>query len=892
MSWLHGLSHRVRALLNPGAYEREVEDEMAFHRERLLAEGESRFGNQAYHKEEARRMTWINWLDTVKQDIGYAWRSIRRAPATTATIVITLALGIGVNAATFSVLDQIFLRPPAGVRDAGEVHRIFLRYTRGRDGQPSYVGGMPFPVYRAVASAAGTSSQLAVTTGFVPMILGGTRAGYSAEVLYTSANYFSVLGVQPALGRFYSENEALPGTVVNAIVVSHRFWKTHLGGDTAIINRPVKLGIGDQLPTEWTVIGVAAPSFDGLELNPIDIWAPLGARPGADRPAEEGRTIWESMRVNRFAVIARTGDAESIAAMETRSTAEAREAARIRLGSDADSTLAVVATPLIRAQGPVARDQGVTIATRLQGVGIIVLIIACANVVNLLLARAVSRRREIAVRLALGISRRRLIRLITIEAVLLALCASAGALVLAEWGGRILRSRLIEDVRWIQPALHAHVVWATLAVALGCGLVAGIIPALQCSRPELTGDLKGAGRGSTAHRSRLRAGLLAAQAALSVTLLVGAALLVRTFDNVAGLDLGFDRDRVLYARVRFDPGQEPPLQVRQAAMRAAMARLESRRGVEAVARSDTRPMSEVGFRSFWWDADSSRSIMQRIPIGNEVSSAYFAVTGMRMLRGRSFADSTGIPDEVVINEALAKLMWPQGEAIGRCVRFNTSNARCMTVVGIVSNARRRQLIEQPWPLFYLPMESEAAEARSAGGTMLLARARPGGAEAAAAELNVVLKEAMPTGYVTVTRLSDALDPLYRPWRLGAQLFAGVGILALLVSVIGIYSTMAHSVGQRTREFGVRMALGAKLGDVINQVVGEGMRVIVVGIATGVVLAMVGGRLVSSLLYGVQPTDPSAMLLAVATLLLVAIVAAVIPAWRAARVDPVTALRGE
>jgi putative ABC transport system permease protein len=892
MSWLHGLSHRVRSLLSPGAYEREVNDEMAFHRERLSADGESRFGNQTYHKEEARRMTWINWLDTVKQDIGYAWRSIRRTPGTTATIIITLALGIGMNAATFSVLDQIFLRPPAGVRDADEVRRVFLRYRTGRDGLPAYAGGMTFPVYRAVASAAGSSTQLAVTTGFTPMIVGGTRAGYSAEVLYTSANYFSVLGVRPAMGRFYSEDEARPGTVVNAIVVSHRFWKTHLGGDSSIVNTPIKLGIGDQLPVEWTVIGVAAPSFEGLELNPVDMWAPLGARPFADRPAEEGRTMWESSRVNRFVVIARVGDEASISAMEARTTAEARAVARSLLGIEADSTLAVVTTPLIRAQGPVARDQGVTIATRLQGVGIIVLIIACANVVNLLLARAASRRREIAVRLALGISRRRLIRLITIESVLLAFCAAAGALVLAEWGGRILRASLIEEVRWAQPALHAHVIWATLAVALGCGLIAGIIPALQCSRPELTGDLKGGSRGSTGHRSRLRAGLLVAQAALSVTLLVGAALLVRTFDNVAGLDLGFDRDRVLYARVRFDPGQEPPLAVRQAAVRDAMTRLEARRVVDAVARSDTRPMSEVGFRPFWWDADSSRSIMQRVPIGHEVSSGYFGVTGMRMLRGRSFADSTGIPDEVVVNEALAKLMWPQGEPIGRCMRFNKSDARCMTVVGVVSNARRRQLIEQPWPLFYLPMESEAAAARSAGGTMLLARARAGGADVAAAELNAALREVLPTGYITVTRLSDALDPLYRPWRLGAQLFAGVGVLALLVAVIGIYSTMAHSVGQRTREFGVRMALGANLRDVINQVVGEGMRVIVIGVAIGVVLAIVAGRLVASLLYGVQPTDPSAMLLAAATLLLVAIFAAVIPAWRAARVDPVTALRGE
>ena len=894
MSWFDGFKHKFRTVFHPGEYEREIEEEMRLHQELRAADHAGRFGNRTYHKEEARRMTWLTWFDLLRQDTSYAWRSVRRTPGVTATIVVTLALGIGVNAATFSVLDQIFLRSPAGVSDAGELRRIWIRYSRGQGGRPAYVDGMSFPVYRAIAAASGNPDGVAVSTGFVSPIVGGARAGYQANIRYTSANYFPLLGVRPAMGRFYASDEARPGTVVKAVVVSHRFWRMHLGGDSSMINRPLKLGSGNQLPEEWTVVGVAAESFEGIDLEPVDLWAPLGARPYADRPAEEGRTLWESPRGSRFTVFGRFGADVEVAGIERRTTSEARSTSMTLLGPDADSALSVIAAPIVRARGPVSADQSVAIATRLQGVGIIVLLIACANVVNLLLARAVSRRREIAVRLALGISRRRLVRLVTLESVLLAACAAVGALAMAEWGGRILRASLMMEIIWVQPALHAHVVWATLAVALGCGLVAGVIPALQYSRPELTADLKGGdARASANSRSRLRAGLLMAQAALSVTLVFGAALLIRTFDNIAGMDLGYDRDRIVYGRVRFDPGFEPPLAVRQAAMREAVTRLESRRVVEDVARADAAPMNEVGYRAFYWDADSSRSLASRmIPIGHEVSSQYFAVTGIRLLRGRSFDDSVRVPNEVIVNDVLARMMWPQGEVIGRCIRFAKSDAPCMTVVGVVSTARRRRLVEPPWPQFYLPMESEAAQERSAGGTLLVARAREGGLEAAMGEMQAVLKEVLPAGYPSVRRMSEVIDPLYRPWRLGAQLFTGVGVLALLVALVGIYSTVAYSVGQRRHEFGVRVALGAKFGDVLNQVVGEGVRVVAVGIVLGVALSMLGGRLVASLLYGVEPHDVSAMILAGSTLLLVAIVAALVPAWRAARVDPVGALRGE
>ncbi len=244
----------------------------------------------------------------------------------------------------------------------------------------------------------------------------------------------------------------------------------------------------------------------------------------------------------------------------------------------------------------------------------------------------------------------------------------------------------------------------------------------------------------------------------------------------------------------------------------------------------------------------------------------------------------------MVNDALAKQLWPESDAVGQCIRFEKPDAPCAIVTGVVSTASRDILIERPQPQYYLPIGTKRTEGM--GGTILVVRTLPGASEAAVREVTAMLKQALPMGYPVIRPLEQIVEPKYRPWRLGAKLFTGVGLLALLVALVGIYSTVAYSVGQRTHEFGVRVALGAKLGDVLNQVVGEGVRVVLVGVGLGVVLTLVASRLVSSLLYGVEPNDISAMILAGSTLILVAIIAALVPAWRAARVDPVGALRGE
>jgi putative ABC transport system permease protein len=891
MSFLDGLRHKLRTLLNPGEYERQLAEEFRHHRELDAAQqadataAARRFGNTTYHMEEVRRMTWLSRLDLLKQDAGYAWRSLRRTRGVTAMIVVTLALGIGVNAATFSVLDQLYLRDPAGVVEPDGVRRLWSKHTR-TVGSNFFGRSFAYPQYEVLAEAAGGREKVAAMLEISDYRLGGTRAGPLTNVLYTGGNYFTLLGVRPQLGRFFTDAESRPGIVTRAVVISDMYWKTHLGGDRMIVGKTIKL---DTL--QFEVVGVAQPGFAGTDLRASHVWAPLGAIPGADTPRGSDPTLWASPRYLSFFAFTRMADQASVVAFEQRATRMLREAnLRMYGATQADTLTTVHAASVIEARGPATARQEETITTRLQGIALIVLIIACANVVNLLLARAVSRKREIAVRLALGISRGRLIRLITIESLMLALLAAGAALLTAYWGGSLLRSQLMTGIDFAHSPLHPHVVWATLGVALGCGLIAGVIPAVQYSRPELAHDLKDGGRGSSRQRSRLRNGLVIAQAALSVVLLVGATLCVRTLNNIEGIDVGFDRHRVIYANMAYEPGQAPPLAERVARFAEVEERLRGRTGIEAVARTGIRPMGGMSFWSFWWGSDSSQSLGRNAPYAYGVSAQFFTAAGMRIVRGRSFEDGPAGEGQVVVNELLAKVLWPNAEAVGQCIRFDTRDAACHTVTGVVSVANTGDLFEVPKPQFYLPLRTKLTERM--GGTILIVRVASGAEQAARREIGSMLKQAIPIGTPVFTTMNESIDRQYRPWRLGAQLFTGVSVLALIVALVGIYSTVAYSVGQRAHEFGVRVALGAKLNDVLNQVVGEGVRVVAIGIALGVGLSLLAGRLMVKMLFGVEPTDTSAMMLSGATMLLVAIVASVIPAWRAARADPVSALRGD
>jgi putative ABC transport system permease protein len=889
MSWLDGIRHRLQTLLTPAAYARDLEEEMRIHAELDASHQRDpggtarRFGNRTYYKEETRRLTWLRFADVVRQDLSYAWRTVRRSPGFTAVVVVTLALGIGANASVFSLLDRIYLRPPGGVSDPWSLRRTWVEHFRTASGIPFKSQAISYVTYEAITAATGTTGQTALYRTEFASRLGRHPSDPTVGVVYATANYFNVLGVKAAMGRFFTSDEDRIGNGAAVAVVSHAFWKARLHGDSAALGTPLPIGA-----TVYTVIGVADPGFTGLDLRSSDVWVPLASVPASMFPRPRW---WMDETATVFETVRRATSATSDAEYRRRATAVLREMNR-REGVRGDTLATVWTGPILEARGPATPGQELVVSTRLAGVAVMVLLIAAANVINLLLARATSRRREIAVRIALGVSRARLVRMLTTETLLLALMAGAAGLLASWWGASVLRALIMPEIPWSVPAVDARVAAFAVVVTLAAGIVAGIVPAMQTSNPRLTSALKAGAREGVRHRSRLRSMLVVTQTALSVTLLVGSVLFVRSLHNVQSLDIGFDADRLVFGRVQFADGESPPGAVLSASMRDVAAGLRGRPGVEAIARADMEPMRGIGFLSFYRGADSSASFGRRAPTVSAVSPSFFRTVGLRMLHGRTFDgdDATPGPTEVVVNEAMAKLVWPGRDPIGDCLRFESRETPCFTVVGVVETARLTGVIEpEQAAQFYVPLGSSAR--RSSGATIVV-RASQTGAGAAAAELAGALRRAFPGAVPTVTPMMANLEPEYRPWRLGASLFTALGLLAVAVAVVGIYGTVSYGVTQRTHEFGVRAALGASAGDVVGQVVGEGVRTVAVGVALGIALSLAAGRVVGAMLYGIAPRDPGVLGSVAVGLLAVAALAALVPAWRAARADPLTALRAD
>jgi putative ABC transport system permease protein len=377
-----------------------------------------------------------------------------------------------------------------------------------------------------------------------------------------------------------------------------------------------------------------------------------------------------------------------------------------------------------------------------------------------------------------------------------------------------------------------------------------------------------------------------------VVLLCGAALFVRSLSNVRALDVGYDAARLITASVSYDDrsaNDDPTLSSRLAGLQSRTATIP---GVRHVALSGERPMYSISWLTFFTATDSSRRDFS--PTFTAVSPGYFVAAGLRMLRGEDFGagSDAAAPPSIVVNDAMAKLAWPGRSAIGECVRFGARTHPCYRVIGVVETARERTLIEDPKPKYYLPLANLPPEAKNWRAHYLVVNADPARAVAVTSELRTLIRQQFPGGIPRIVRLSDYLEPQYRPWRLGAALFLAFGALAFVVAAIGIYSSVAYSVNQRLHEFGVRIALGARLVDVVGLVVGGGLRVVALGVVAGVVLSLATGKFVATLLYGVSPSSPAVLASVVVVLLAAGLVAALIPAWRAGRVDPVVALRAD
>ena len=896
------------AIRRPALTEQDVDAEIAFHLEaraaQLIARGMSpdaaaaeawrRFGDVEIARHtltssatrRETRMQLREILGNVGQDLRYAARGMRKNPGFTAAVVLTLALGTGANATMFGVVDRLLLQPPAHLRAPNEVNRVYL--TANGDNFGMSIGtNQSYRRYQDLRTHVRTASYVAASYE-TELVFGTGEAAREESVGLVSASFWPMFGVQPALGRFFTDAEdQLPqGTAV--AVIGYGYWQSHFGGARDVLGKPIRIGRSD-----YTIIGVTPPGFSGIALRSVAAFLPITAG-GADIFTEIGvDDRWrESYRVGWLQTLVRRKPNVSVEV----AAADFTNAYRLSLETQrpteppgrvprADSLRArAELASVIQDRGP-RRSQEATVAVWLVGVSLLVLLMACANVANLLVARAIRRRREIAVRLAVGVSRGRLLAQLLSESTLLAIVGGAVGVLVAQWGGGILRAVLLPDVDWTSTVLDLRVVAVTVFLAIVAGLLTGLAPMRQLSRADVVSDLRTGGRGVSLRGSRLRRGLLVLQGAISVVLLVGAGLFVRSFHNVRSLDLGFQPEHVLLAELS-----------------ARGAPIDSARRIELMERLRERALTVPGVQhaahtltipfSLEWnqylvvpgiDTASLRDLFYINPVGPD----YFETMGTPLVRGRGItdADRVGSQPVAILSQAAVKRIWPSEDPLGKCVKLQ-ADGPCHVVVGIVGDIRV-EFNEGPGRHVYV-----AATQVPAPDSRIFVRTR----NEAATQAEVVrraLQEVVPGAAYVSTRLLDGIvAPEMRSWRLGATMFTIFGLLALVVAAIGLYSVVAYDVSQRTRELGVRVALGASAGAVLRLVVSEGVRVVALGLALGAIVALAFARKVGPMLYDVSAKDPLTYAGVVGMLLVVAVVASLAPAVRAARVDPNVALRAD
>jgi predicted permease len=873
----------------------ELRDELRFHQRQLErdARAEGLAGEEAYYHarrrlgnatglaESARERWSVPWLDHFQQDVRYAARGLWRSPGFALAAILTLALGIGANAMMVGIVDRLLLRPPAHVTAPEQV--MSPVYLRTREGQTSTQEVLSYPLFTDIRES-GAFERVAAYSG-LSLTMGHGADAQLLRAVRVSASYFATLGTRPALGRFFRPDEDGSPIAPNVAVVSHGFWQRALQGSPAAIGRSLELG-----GAPYEIIGVAPRGFTGLSSRAVDIWIPLTA---GVTPAEHAQ--WTQAR-NSFwlQVVGRLRDSVSRAQAATRATAGIRAGAE-RAGAwtpryaALDPAIGLISVLPREAN---AGNASVRVALLLGAVSLLVLLIACANVANLQLARGVARRREVAVRLALGVKRGRLLGQFLTESLLLSLAGGVAAIVVARLGTLVVRGVLFPNAAWADEApVDPRMLWYMIAAVVAAGFLAGIVPAIQSTRPELTGALKEGARSGRAHQSRTRLALLLMQTSLSVVLLIAAGLFARSLARIQSLPLGFEPDRVLFANLATEG-----LALDPAARFAFYDRLhEAARRLPDV---ETAALAtSVPFYSSWATSVSipgRDSLPTPRDAGNyfiAATSEFFDVMGIRLLRGRGITDRDGAssPRVVVVNETIARLWWPGEDAIGKCMRIDGNDAPCAEVVGIAANMRRQEIIEDEMLQFFLPITQAPGWLQA---WLLVMRPR-GDAAAVAERIRRQLQTAVPgVPYVSVSPLQELVSPQAHSWRLGATVFSAFGVLALIVAALGVYSVLAYDVAQRAHELGVRRALGARIGDLTRLVLGQSLRISILGGAAGLMLALAAGPWIQRFLFNTSAREPSVLVAAIAVLVAAATVAALLPTWRATRVDPVTALRAD
>jgi predicted permease len=825
-----------------------------------------------------RRLSLRDRLGDIGYDVRHAVRGFFREPIFSTFAVLTLALGIGANAAMFGIVDKLLLRGPDQVTDPRRVVRLF--WTMRESGIERTDASFELPAFANLRAATRTFVDVASYSPGERSFRSGNDARRIPATRVT-ANFFRVLGAQPEVGRFFTGDEETL-TPPPVVVLGFGLWQSEFGGERTVIGTTVKFGA-----TSYTIIGVAPKGFSGAEMDRVDAWFPM-SMPKPD----EARHWPTDAHANGWRIVGRLRPGITFDEAERDATAAHRRTYGGGQKTYAEARVSVGSFNFGR-EGKESPEA--SISRWLSGVSAVVLLMACANIINLLLTRAVRRRREMAVRLALGAGRARVVRTLLIESLVLACAGGVAGLGVASLIGGLVRHALLPNVDWSSGVIDTRVLMVSLLITIVTGVMIGLSPAWRASRTDLNSELKAGGREGSEHRSIVRAMLTLAQATLAMVLLVGAGLFVRSLENVRALDLGPQPDRVVWlsaswpsAPRELSHGERVEEARRQGQFyESALERFRALPSIERASLAIGVPLNGwfgVGLHVPGWD--SLPQLAGGYPSISVVSSDYFATVGTRLIRGHAFtaSDRAGSARVAIVNETMARTLWPADDGLGHCLEIN--DAPCSRVIGVVQDARRSSIHEDALMQYYVPFGQESG----ISGTTILVRPR-GDPAAAYASLRRVLHDLDPTiGWVYGGVLQERVDPQVRPWRVGAMVFTLFGALALVVAAVGMFSVVAYLVEQRTHEIGVRMALGARGLDVVGLVVRGSTTMVVLGLTIGSGLALVGGRFLEPLLFNVRASDPPVILGSALVLVAVAIGASAIPALRARSVDPLVALR--
>jgi len=862
--------------------ERKVEAGMTYAEATRAARAQ--VGSLEAVKDQVRDIGWESHVASVWRDVRFACRLFRKHPGFALAVIATVAIGVGGTTAIFSVVDGLFLRAPAGVTDASSLRKVFIKRNAGNL-QTSSGGPGSWVDYSTMRDSSHAFAGVAAYLSPTLVDLGRGAQAEQVRASVVSGDFLSLLGIHPVAGRlFLAEEDNVPGAHPVALI-SYSLWQSRFGRTPDVVGRMLLL---NGVPIE--IVGVTQKGFTGIDADPVGVWLPSAMADRLHIYESDSGGDWRLspllIGVNYVArVIPNVDDRETVR------RAAGSLAHRAEFEPELDPSPEVLLTRLAQAAAPYT-NPAADLSLWLALVATIVLVIGCANVANLLLARAIGRRRELAIRLSIGAGRWRVARQHLTESMVLALLGGALGVVVA-----YVATRMMEQFSLPPSAgeIDARLLTFAVSTSLLTGLLFGVLPAIRAVQIDPVHALKESGAVGASRRNYTRSTLVVLQITLSLALLIGANLFVRSLFNVNHIESGVDVDRLLVGKVDLRTAGYTPA-AREAFFELALSRLKSLPQVEQAATVHFEPFYGATYGVPWRVRGRERQQQQGATL-NLAGADYFETAGTRILRGRGISEIDRAHTErvAVVDEPLARLIAEDGNVVGSCVPFHrqVSSGGCTRIVGVVERQRRSFLEpeSEALPTVFFA-RAQGPDDISFGVPAFLIRTR-GIAAPQADSIHAALQTLQPDlPYVMVTPLAETIRSEVRPFRLGATLFSMFSTLALVLACVGLCGVLGYFVSERTPEIGIRRSLGAPARSIVALVIRQGLVPVVIGIVLGLATAVAGTRYIASLLYGTDPRDLSSFGTASVMLFVVALLAILIPAWRAARIDPIVALRSE